>query len=53
MSLSPRQIYAWLDLNDMIDAMERAIDLRIGAIGAQGDSKAIDKTLKELSEQWR
>jgi hypothetical protein len=53
MSLTPRQIDAYLELNDALDKLERAADLRIAAVGAQGDKDAINKTLKELTGQWR
>ena len=48
MTLTPRQIVAYLDFNAQLDRIERADALMIAAIGAQGDQKAIDKTLKEL-----
>ena len=44
MTLTPRQINAYLDLG----RIDRANDLMIAAIGAQGDSETIEKTLKEL-----
>jgi hypothetical protein len=49
MSLSPRQIAAYLEFNDKLDRIDRANDLLITAAGAQGDKKAIEQTLKELS----
>ena len=49
MSLTPRQIAAFLEFSDKVDRIERADALMIAAIGAQGDSKAIEKTLKEIS----
>lgn len=48
MTLTPRQIAAYLEFSDQIDRIERANALMIAATGAQGDSKAIEKTLKEL-----
>jgi hypothetical protein len=48
MMLTPRQIAAYLDLGAQLDRIERANDLAITAIGAQGDAKAIEKTIKEL-----
>jgi hypothetical protein len=52
MTLSPRQIYAWLDLNDKIDNMEHAASMVVTAVAAQGDKAAIEKTHRELTE-WR
>jgi hypothetical protein len=49
MSLSPRQIAAYLEFSDRLDRIERANALVIAAIGAQGDQKAIDKVIRELS----
>jgi hypothetical protein len=49
MTLSPRQIVAYLEFSDKLDRIERAHALTIAAIGTQGDSKAIEKTLKEIS----
>jgi hypothetical protein len=48
MSLTPRQIAAYLEFSDKLDRIDRVSALTIAAIGAQGDSKAIEKTLKEL-----
>jgi hypothetical protein len=45
MTLTPRQIDAYLELG----RIDRANDLMIAAIGAQGDSETIEKTLKELT----
>ena len=50
MSLTPRQITAYLEFNEKLDRIERADALIIAAIGAQGDKKVIEKTLKEISE---
>jgi hypothetical protein len=49
MTLTPRQIAAYLEFSDKLDRIERADALMIAAIGAQGDSKAIEKTLKDIS----
>jgi hypothetical protein len=49
MMLTPRQIVAYLEFIQKLDRIERADTLMIAAIGAQGDKKAIEKTLKELS----
>jgi hypothetical protein len=48
MTLTPRQVWAYLEFSDKLDRIERAHALTIAAIGAQGDSKAIEKTIKEL-----
>ena len=48
MTLTPRQIAAYLEFNDEIDRVERANALTITAIGAQGDNKAIEKAFKEM-----
>jgi hypothetical protein len=48
MSLSWPQLMAYCELNDTIDQIERANNLWIAAMGAQGDGKAIDKIIKEL-----
>ena len=48
MSLSPRQIAAYLEFSDKLDRIERANALAISAIGAQGDKKAIDAAIREL-----
>jgi hypothetical protein len=49
MTLTPRQMWAYLEFSDKFDRVERADALVIAAIGAQGDSKAIEKKLKEIS----
>jgi hypothetical protein len=49
MSLTPRQIAAYLEFNDKLDRIDRANALTIAAIGAQGDSKMIEKTVREIS----
>ena len=49
MSLTPRQLAAWLEFSDKVDRIDRANQLVISAIGAQGDKTSIDKALKELS----
>jgi hypothetical protein len=48
MNLTPRQIAAYLEFSGTLDRIERADALMIAAIGAQGDNKAIEKTLKDL-----
>jgi hypothetical protein len=49
MTLSPRQIEAYIEFSDKLDRIERATDLKIAALGAQGDQKTLDKVVKELS----
>lgn len=49
MMLTPRQIAAYLEFSDKLDRIDRANALMVAAIGAQGDSKHIEKTIKELS----
>lgn len=48
MTLTPRQIMAYLEFCDRLDRVERQTDLMISAVGAQGDKKTLDKMLKEL-----
>ena len=48
MTLTPRQMAAYLEFVGKLDRMEQASDLTIAYIGAQGDKKSIDKALKEL-----
>jgi hypothetical protein len=48
MTLTPRQVTAYLEFSDRLDRTERAHALMIAAYGAQGDSKAIDKMLRDL-----
>jgi hypothetical protein len=45
MTLTPRQIAAYLELG----RIDRANDLMIAAIGAQGDSETIERALKEIN----
>ena len=49
MTLTPRQISAYLEFSDKLDRIERANAVVVAAIGAQGDQKAIEKVLKELN----
>jgi hypothetical protein len=49
MTLSPRQIAAYLEFGDRLDRVERANALVVAATGAQGDQKGIDTMLRELS----
>jgi len=48
MTLSPRQIAAYLEFNDKLDRIDRMNDLVITAAGAQGDKNTLDKVMKEL-----
>jgi hypothetical protein len=48
MTLTPRQVWAYLEFNDKIERSERADAFILAAIGAQGDSETIEKTIKEL-----
>jgi hypothetical protein len=48
MTLTPRQIAAYLEFSDKIERRERAAALMIAAIGAQGDNKAIEKARKDI-----
>lgn len=48
MTLTPRQIAAWLEFSDKLDRIDRANQLVISAVGAQGDKQTFDKVLKEL-----
>jgi hypothetical protein len=49
MTLTPRQIAAYLEFSNELDRIKQADALMIAAIGAQGDTKVIEKTLKELN----
>jgi hypothetical protein len=49
MSLSPRQIVAYQEFNDKLDRIDWANALAVAAWGAQGEPKAIEKVIKELS----
>jgi hypothetical protein len=49
MTLTPRQIAAFLEFSNKLDRSDRADALVIAAIGAQGDDKAIEKMLKDIS----
>ena len=49
MTLTPRQIAAYLEFSERLDRIERADALVIAAIGAQGDKKAIEKAIKDIS----
>ena len=46
--LSPRQIWAYLELAKKLDRADRASDLWVAAMGTHGDGKTIEKAIKEL-----
>ena len=48
MTLTPRQIAAYLEFSERLDRIERADALTIAAVAAQGDRNAIEKTLKDI-----
>ena len=48
MTLTWRQVEAYLTFANKLDRIERADDLMVTAVGAQGDKQALDKMLKEL-----
>ena len=49
MTLTPRQIAAYLEFSDKLDRIELANQLTNAVIGAQGNKQAVEKRLKELS----
>jgi len=51
MTLSPRQIQAYLEFSARLDRIERADDLKIAATAAQGNGEAIETMLKGF--EWR
>lgn len=48
MTLTWRQLAAYLEFSDKIDRMDRANSLIVAAVGAQGDQKAIETMINEL-----
>jgi hypothetical protein len=48
MTLTPRQISAYLEFSDEVDRIERVHALMIAAVGAQGDQETIEKMRKEI-----
>jgi len=48
MTLTPRQMDAWLEFSDKLDRIDRAHALTISMVGAQGDKQTFEKVLKEL-----
>jgi hypothetical protein len=49
MTMTWREIVAWLEFSDKLDRIDRANALVTTAIGAQGDKQAIDMVVKELT----
>ena len=49
MTLTPRQILAYLDFSQKLDRAELSNELMITAVGSQGDGKTIDKVIKDLT----
>jgi len=49
MTLTPRQLAAYLEFSDKLDRIDRATDLAIAATGAQGDQKSLEKMLREFN----
>jgi hypothetical protein len=48
MTLTWKQVVAYLEFSDRLDRIDRATDLMITAAGAQGDQKTLEKVFKEL-----
>lgn len=48
MTLTWKQVVAYLEFSDTLDRIDRAADLMITAAGAQGDQKTLEKVFKEL-----
>jgi hypothetical protein len=53
MTLTPRQIAAYLEFSDQLDRIAHADALTIAALGAQGEGKDIEKTIKEWGGRAR
>ena len=49
MTLTPRQVAAYLEFSDKIDSIEREYDLMISAVGAQGNDETIAKMRKVIN----
>lgn len=49
MTLTPRQLMAYLSFNDRIRRTEQANALAIAAMGAQGNPDKINETVKRLA----
>jgi hypothetical protein len=50
MTLTPRQIAAFLEFSTRLDGIDRATALMIAAMGAQGDAEGIERMRRELAE---
>jgi len=48
MTLTPRQMFAYLEFGDRLDRFDRVNALVTATLGAQGDQKAREKHIKEL-----
>lgn len=48
MTLTPRQIAAYLEFSEKLDRIDRANALVIAAIGAQGDKQEIEKAVRDM-----
>jgi hypothetical protein len=48
MTLTPRQIAAYLEFSERLDRRDRMEALADTAIGTRGDQKAVEKVLREL-----
>lgn len=49
MSLTPRQMVAYLEFSEKLDRVDRANAIVTAAIGAQGDKQAIEKAIRDIS----
>jgi hypothetical protein len=49
MTLTPRQVWAYLEFSNKLERSERAVAFLLSAHAAQSDSKTIEKTLKDIS----
>lgn len=49
MTLTPRQMAAYLEFSAQIDRRDRADGLVLATVAAQGDKNTIEKMLKELN----
>jgi hypothetical protein len=50
MTLTWRQLVAYNVLNDMLDKVDRAHDLWVATLGAQGEWASIKQSLMELTD---
>jgi hypothetical protein len=49
MTLTWREIVAWLEFSYKLDRIDRANHVMTTAYGTQGDKQSIDKVVKELT----